>query len=245
MSGITVAPDVPLDKVEWRVDGNIDSGGGCRVVCYIDAPTVAGLLDAWVGPDRWWDRYEPAPNGALWCHLTVAFDDREVTKVDLGTPSNMEADKGLVSDAFKRVAMRKWRVGANVFDLPTLRITKFRQVTGRNGKTQAYLTGESHQEIAQQLRRLGFDDAAKHAEQAVVQDAPDDLGGDVTYASTDELATVVSMATARGHDKAWVWSWLGERSAAAGYRPQTSWSDVDVRAVEDLAAHLQEQEVTA
>lgn len=169
------APDVPLDQVEWRVQGT-PANGSVSVVAYLDAPTVADLLDDWVGPARWADRYEPMGNGekALWCHLSVKFEDEWVTKVDLGVPSNMEAAKGLVSDAFKRVAMRKWGVGRNVFTLPVLRIRKFRQYQ-RNGKDQAALTGESAVEIQQRLTALGFEDAAK---QTRVAAADDETSGD-------------------------------------------------------------------
>ena len=169
------APDVPLEQVEWRVQGT-PANGSVSVVAYLDGPTVGDLLDEWVGPFRWRDHYEPVgKEGALWCHLSVKSEDGEwITKEDLGTASAMEADKGLVSDAFKRVAMRKWGVGRNVFDLPVLRISKFRQYE-RNGKQQAALTGESAVEIQQRLTALGFEDAAKQTRVAAV-DEPSEGG---------------------------------------------------------------------
>ena len=165
------APDVPLDKVEWRIQGS-PANGSVSVVAYLDAPTVADLLDDWVGPFGWKDAYEPVGNGdkALWCLLSIKHEDEWVTKVDLGVPSNMEAAKGLVSDAFKRVAMRKWGVGRNVFDLPVLRIKKFRQYQ-KGGKDMAALTGESAVEIKERLKALGFEDAAKQTR--VAADEPE------------------------------------------------------------------------
>ena len=176
MTATDRAPDAPLDQVEWRVQGKIDRGGGVTVVAYLDGPTVSGLLDEWVGPFRWKDHYEPAGKaGTMWCHLSVQDEDGNwITKEDLGTASDMEADKGLVSDAFKRVAMRKWRVGANVFDLPILRITRFRQVERQGKEPQAYLTGESHEEIKQQLTRLGFDQAAQATRVATAEPPPEE-----------------------------------------------------------------------
>lgn len=120
------APDAPLDLVEWRVDSKPferDGSHRCRYVPYLDAARVATLLDQWVGPDRWRDIYEPAEvagQTVLWCHLEIRFGEVWVRKSDLGTPSNMEAQKGLVSDAFKRAAILKWGVGRNVYMLPTL-----------------------------------------------------------------------------------------------------------------------------
>lgn len=194
MTGL--APDVPLDKVEWRVQGT-PAGGSVAVVAYLDAPTVARLLDEWVGPFGWSDRYEPVgKEGTLWCHLSVKDDDGQwVTKQDLGTASSMEADKGLVSDAFKRVAMRKWGVGRNVFDLPVLRINKFR-VYQRGGKDQAALTGESEIEIRQRLAALGFEDAAQRTQVAASDEGPVEV-------DLAELEAVIINAQDAGLEKDW------------------------------------------
>lgn len=169
------APHAPLEEIEWRIDGRVDNGGGVRVVPYLDVPIVTRLLDEWVGPWRWRNAYEPTgKQGSLWCHLSVANGKGEwVTKTDLGVASNFEADKGIVSDALKRVAMRQWGVGRNVFDLPILRLPqgKFRAVQDRQGNTQAYLTDESMTWIAGELKRRGFADAAEKAEAAPVPEA--------------------------------------------------------------------------
>lgn len=166
------APHAPLEEIEWRIDGKVDNGGGVRVVPYLDVPIVTRLLDEWVGPWRWRNSYEPTgKQGSLWCHLSIASGKGEwVTKTDLGVASNFEADKGIVSDALKRVAMRQWGIGRNVFDLPILRLPqgKFRSVQDRNGNTQAYLTDESMTWIAGELKRRGFADAAEKAESAPV-----------------------------------------------------------------------------
>lgn len=122
------APPVPLNEVEWRVDGPASDGrnGGkqCRFVPYVNAPIVSRLLDEWVGEFRWQDRYEPTTldgKPALFCFLSIRTDDGEwVTKEDVGVPSNFEGQKGMVSDAFKRAACLKWGVARNVYDLPTL-----------------------------------------------------------------------------------------------------------------------------
>lgn len=122
----SAAPKVPLELVEWRVDSapfDRDGKTVCRYIPYIDAATIAELLDGWVGPGRWSDVYVPGDiNGkyVLWCHLSVKFDDEWVTRRDVGLPSDMQPEKGCVSDAFKRAACLKYGVGRNVYDLPTL-----------------------------------------------------------------------------------------------------------------------------
>lgn len=159
------APAAPWHRVEWRVQGKVDGGGGVRVVPYLDRPTVADLLDDWVGPLGWRDFFEPTgKQGVMWCHMEVHHDERGewVRKTDVGTASDMESDKGLVSDAFKRVAMGQWGVGRNVYDLPTLRLTagKFRTYKDSRGNDQAQLTDESSAEIVRLLKAQGFTDAA-------------------------------------------------------------------------------------
>lgn len=156
------APPAPLDQIEWRVQGRIDRGGGVQVVAYVNATTVATLLDEWVGPFNWSDTYEhdPASKG-LWCSLSLRKDGDWVTKRDLGMPSDMESEKGLVSDAFKRCATIKWGVARNVYGLPVLRITQFHKAERSGRDPMAYLTEASEREIRDLLRRKGFHDLAE------------------------------------------------------------------------------------
>lgn len=162
-------PSVPLDQVEWRADSEpYDRNGGtvCRWVPYLNAPIVARLLDEWVGPDGWSDSYASgtlAGKEVLWCHLDIGG----VVKSDVGVASNTEAQKGIVSDAFKRAACLKWGVGRNVYDLPTL----FAKCGTRekNGKRYATETPDTLPDLLRQLKAKGFD-----AESGKVRDAEDD-----------------------------------------------------------------------
>jgi hypothetical protein len=158
------APDAPLDKVEWRVDGKPMERDGktmSRFVPYLDAPTVAGLFDEWAGSTGWSDSYRVVDvlgKPALECTIRVVGSDGEtwVAKTDVGVASNFEPQKGAFSDAFKRCASIKWGVGRNVYDLPTL-VAPCR-VTKRPGKDdQAWPTGETMPSILKQLKALGFD----------------------------------------------------------------------------------------
>ncbi len=157
------APLAPLDQVEWRVDSEPYDRNGkttCRFVPYIDAALIAKLLDEWVGPENWSDKYEVATvagKEAMWCTLGVRCGEAGwVTHTDIGEPSNMAAQKGAVSDAFKRAACLKWGVGRNVYDLPTL-YARCRTVTG-GGKTRAAADGKATlDDLLRQLKVLGFD----------------------------------------------------------------------------------------
>lgn len=195
------APDAPLDLVEWRVQGSVDRAGGVNVIAYLDAPTVAELLDEWVGPNNWYDRYasigaETTPT-AMWCELSIRPPgaDEWVTKVDLGVPSNMEAAKGLVSDAFKRVAMRKWGVGRNVCALPVLRLTDIDVWDRKDGKKGASLSGASYAQIRKLLRAKGFEQAA---ESVKPRDTAPPVDLEPEPASEDAVAEVQALLATRG-----------------------------------------------
>lgn len=162
--------DVPLEQVEWRVDSEPYERNGrtsCRWVPYLNAPIVARLLDEWVGPDGWSDSYDSgtlAGKEVLWCHLDIGG----VVKSDVGVPSNTEAQKGMVSDAFKRAACLKWGVGRNVYDLPTLWAVCGSR-NGKNDKKIATETPETLPDILRQLKTRGFD-----AEGGRVRDEPEE-----------------------------------------------------------------------
>lgn len=93
---------------------------GCDCVAYIDARDVMDMLDEVVGPENWQDRYEQVDN-SLFCHLSIRVGDEWITKSDCGMPSNVEAEKGEASDAFKRVAV-KWGIGRFLYSLRTVKI---------------------------------------------------------------------------------------------------------------------------
>jgi len=136
------APEAQWDDIEWRVDSAPYERNGewsARFVPYLKAPSVARLLDEWVGPEAWTDEYVPSGRG-LECHLTILG----ITKVDVGVAPSGEdtlAVKGIYSDAFKRVASIKWGVGRNVYQLEGVWAPV--RVVDKDGKKQARATDES------------------------------------------------------------------------------------------------------
>jgi len=172
---LTPAPDVKLEDVRWRVQGR-PTNGRVQYVPYVDATTVARLLDEWVGPARWKDDYQPAHGKGMWGLLAVLVEGEWVWKKDVGVPSNMEAEKGLVSDAFKRVASIKWGVARNVYDLPTL-WAPCDERANRNGEKVAYPNKDTLPSIIAELKRRGFEDAAAADATADHDDGDENEGG--------------------------------------------------------------------
>ena len=95
----------PFDPQELKV--RTLSG---RQLNYITARTVMNRLDDVLGPENWWDEYQPSENSVL-CRLTIRMPDGStLTKADAGGYAGMsdsgDDDKSGYSDAFKRAAVK-------------------------------------------------------------------------------------------------------------------------------------------
>ena len=200
---LPAAPSVPVELIEWRVDGRPNTSRtppSSRFVPYIGAATVAGLLDEWVGPDGWSDAYEVGvvdKKEAMWCTVSIRVEDRWVSKTDIGVPTNFEGQKGAVSDAFKRAACLKWGVGRNVYQLPTLWAPC--KVTSKNGNDTAWPTDQTIPHLLTELERLGYGNVEVTRLQAVEdQEAGGEAGPPEATASPAPPAStpLVSVATA-------------------------------------------------
>ncbi len=81
-------------------------------IAYIDARTVIARLNKIVGWG-WSDSYTPSATGqGVECQLTI----EGVTRSDVGSESNIDADKGAYSDALKRAAV-KFGIGRELYDM--------------------------------------------------------------------------------------------------------------------------------
>ena len=123
---------------KWRVQSSRYGKSTC--VAYIDARDCQDLLDEVVGPDSWQSMYYEE-GGLLFCKVGILVDSvltdsnthNWVWKSDTGSESNVEKDKGHVSDAFKRACV-SWGIGRFLYRLPiqTLKTKEY------NGKEYPY-----------------------------------------------------------------------------------------------------------
>lgn len=108
------APFAP-DRISWRVGSiNTERTRG-HALAYIDARDVMRRLDDVAGPADWQDRYEVHGTKTI-CYLSLRIDGEWITKADGAGDTDIEAEKGSISDAFKRAAV-KWGVGRYLYDL--------------------------------------------------------------------------------------------------------------------------------
>lgn len=109
---------LPPNKVSWRV-GQITKNdkNKASALCYIDARDVMERLDEVVGPECWTDSYCETPKGRVICTISIKVNDEWVSKSDAAGDTAVEAEKGAISDAFKRAAV-KWGIGRYLYDVP-------------------------------------------------------------------------------------------------------------------------------
>jgi len=129
----------PVDSVRWRIGHKTKDKKKAMVLAYVDARDVQNRLDEVVGPDNWEILYNEQGSGLLISTLRIRFKSKEkdestsddgtketsfywndewVAKSDGAGETAVEAEKGKVSDAFKRAAV-VWGIGRYLYDLGT------------------------------------------------------------------------------------------------------------------------------
>lgn len=100
------------------------AGGKYRTVLllYKTARTDMAILDDTFGAMNWSNSYQEI-KGRMYCTISVRDPETGswVSKQDCGTESNMEAEKGEASDAFKRAGTR-WGIGRELYTGPVISI---------------------------------------------------------------------------------------------------------------------------
>lgn len=107
----------PVDKISWRVGPtNGDKTQGIAFA-YIDARDVYDRLDEVCGAGRWQCKYSHA-NGKTVCDIGIKIGDEWVWKANGAGDTDMDAEKGALSDALKRAGV-PWGIGRYLYDFPT------------------------------------------------------------------------------------------------------------------------------
>lgn len=111
------APFLPT-QISWRIGPTAPDKKSGIALAYLDSRDVQERLDAVCGPDGWQDRY-PHVGQKTVCEIAIRCGDLWVTKSDGAGDTDMEAEKGALSDAFKRAAV-KWGIGRYLYSLPNV-----------------------------------------------------------------------------------------------------------------------------
>lgn len=111
-----LAAPFPPEAVSWRVGSTTGDKSKGMALAYIDSRDVQERFDAVLGPANW-QRRHPHVGGTTTCEIDVWCDERGwVTKTDGAGDTDVEAEKGSLSDSFKRAAVN-WGVGRYLYSL--------------------------------------------------------------------------------------------------------------------------------
>lgn len=122
-----LAEPFPADAISWRVgstninkqtnepyEGKTAQG---LALAYLDSRNVQERLDVVCGPGGWQDDYPHAAIKTV-CRIGIKVGEEWIWKSDGAGDTDVEAEKGALSDAFKRAAV-KWGIGRYLYGLPS------------------------------------------------------------------------------------------------------------------------------
>ena len=106
----------PAESIHWRAQTVTRNGDKALALAYVDARDVMDHLDRVVGPENWQDSYTETAKGRVICTIKLRIGDEWVGKSDGAGDTAVEGEKGGISDAFKRAAV-KWGIARYLYDL--------------------------------------------------------------------------------------------------------------------------------
>ena len=109
-------PFLKAEDIECRIQKITKEGA--VLLLYKTARVDMRILDEVYGSMNW-QRHHEVINDNLFCTISIWDSEKSqwVSKQDVGTESNAEAEKGQASDAFKRAGFA-WGIGRELYDAP-------------------------------------------------------------------------------------------------------------------------------
>lgn len=108
--------EFPKERIHWRAQSVTKDGSKAMALAYIDARDVMERLDDVCGAENWQCEYSHAEIKTI-CRIGIRVNDEWIWKADGAGATQVEAEKGAISDAFKRAAV-KWGIGRYLYDIP-------------------------------------------------------------------------------------------------------------------------------
>jgi hypothetical protein len=135
------------EKISWRVGPTTQDKKSGIALAYIDARDVMERLDEVCG-DNWQCTY-PHANGKTVCSIGIKVGDEWVWRSNGAGDTDMEAEKGALSDAFKRAAVC-FGIGRYLYDVENVWVTiepagkSYKIAQHEYAKLRKLLEGEKH-----------------------------------------------------------------------------------------------------
>lgn len=108
----------PIERISWRVGATNKEKTSGIALAYIDARDVMERLDEVCGPENWQVKYSHA-NSKTIAEIGIKIDGEWIWKANGAGDTQVEAEKGAISDAMKRAAVC-WGIGRYLYDVPNV-----------------------------------------------------------------------------------------------------------------------------
>lgn len=185
----------PPDRISWRVGSTSRDKKKGLALAYIDARDVMQRLDEVCGPENWQCDYPHAGQKTV-CRIGIKLNGEWVWKSNGAGDSDIEAEKGAMSDAFKRAAVL-WGIGQYLYDLESPWVEL--DTAERDGKV--YVNGIAKNEFGKLHKLLG----GKSSNQLRVNDAYPKFKEDLAQCQTVLMVEKLYRAV---RDEGWPDQWL-------------------------------------
>lgn len=108
----------PPSAVSWRIGQKSSDKRKAKLLAYVDARDVMERLDKAAGFQNWQCRYSLSDAGLLVCDIGLRIESEWLWRANGAGDTQVEAEKGKCSDAFKRAAVL-WGIGRYLYGLPS------------------------------------------------------------------------------------------------------------------------------
>lgn len=137
----------PQNSLHWRTGATTKDKQKGIALAYIDARDAMKRLDDVVGFEGWQCRYSHSGDGVVICEIGLRLNNEWLWRANGAGDTQVEAEKGRLSDAFKRAAVM-WGVGRYLYKLPNVwvPIDQYKRIA-ETPKLPNWATPEGYDEI--------------------------------------------------------------------------------------------------
>ena len=188
------------DDIDVRVaQTTTTANGGVKVslLLYKDARVDMKILDELFTP-LGWQRTHKTIDGRLYCVVSVWDENKGwVSKEDVGTESNTEAEKGQASDSFKRACFN-WGIGRELYTAPKISVElNDKEYTMANGKPRVWASF--------QVGTIGYDENTRTINKLEIVDRFGNVRFSMGNEAKSARKSAVKKATANEIDQDTYW----------------------------------------
>ncbi len=210
----------PPDCVSWRVGSTTKDKRKGMALAFIDARDVMHRLDEVCGPENWQCDYPHAAQKTV-CRIGIRINGEWIWKSNGAGDTDIESEKGALSDAFKRAAVL-WGIGQYLYDLDSPWVEL--DINERDGKV--YVNGIAKHELGKLHKLLGGKNSSQLKKDEAWDGFIDDLTGCESVAAIEALYRDLRTA-------GWPGQWLKEAAAKCAERKAAITNETIASSVRD------------